>query len=194
MGSKIFEEPTLPILEAIVTYFVYNLLGADPSRVEPLHNSLDNLFISAAIRGVVDIWPLLKNQLVLELGSEAGSGSAGLTNCIRSDLRPIPGVDVVCDCTVLPFRDKVFDRTLAVYLAHHISDFKSLISEARRVSEKFYMFDFLPRSWLYYYSLVWDRLFFREKIRAAKPSHLRKIAPDCRIYKRSHLGGVLYVF
>ncbi len=191
---KIFEEPILPILEAIITFFVYSLLGATPSQMEPLHKSLDNLFISAAIRGAVDIWPLLENHLVLELGSEAGSGSAGLSNCIRTDLRPIPGLDVVCDCMVLPFRDKVFDRTLAVYLAHHITDFKSLISEARRVSEKFYMFDFLPRSWLHYYSIVWDRLFFREIIRAAKPSHLRKIAPACRIYKRSHLGGVLYVF
>lgn len=173
---------------------MYRLRGSNPSKMENLHKSHEKHPFTAALRGAVEIWPLLKNHLVLELGSEAGSGSMGLANCIRTDLRPLPGLDVICDCNALPFRDQVFDRTWAVYLAHHITDFKRLISEARRVSEKFLMFDFLPRTWLHLHSVVWDWLFFRERIHAANPRHLREVAPDVKIYKQSNLGGVLYVF
>ena len=138
--------------------------------------------------------PLLQNHFTLELGSEGGSASQGLLNCIRTDLEPSAGLDVICDATILPFRNHVFDRTWAVYLAHHIVDKQALISEARRVSDKFYMFDFLPNSWLHYYSVIWDWLIFSTRIKAVDPHLLSELAPNHRFYKRSHLGTILYVF
>ncbi|MFX1564148.1 MAG: methyltransferase domain-containing protein, partial [Promethearchaeota archaeon] len=154
----------------------------------------DKLPIISGIRGCRRLWPLMKNHLTLELGSERGFGSVGIPKCVRTDLRPINGVHVVCDAYHLPFRDHVFDRTWSVYLAHHISNLKQFILEARRVANKFYLFDFLPRSWLHYFSIIWDWLFFRERIRPADPEVLREIAPDLRIYPRGPLGGVLYAF
>ncbi|MHA2428205.1 MAG: methyltransferase domain-containing protein [Candidatus Hermodarchaeia archaeon] len=137
---------------------------------------------------------LFENQFTLELGSERGSASQGISNCIRTDLEPYKGLDVICDANSLPFRDKIFDRTWAVYLAHHLVDIRILISEARRVSDKFYMFDFLPNSWLHYYSVIWDWLIFSTSIKAVDPYLLKKIVPTYRSYKQSHLGSVLYVF
>ncbi|MFX1561696.1 MAG: class I SAM-dependent methyltransferase [Promethearchaeota archaeon] len=154
----------------------------------------DSLPFISSIRGCRRIWPLMENRLTLELGSERGFGSVGIRNCVRTDLRPVNGVQIVCDAYNLPFRDHVFDRTWSVYLIHHIPDIGPFISEARRVSEKFYLFDFLPKTWLHYFSIVWDWLFFRERIRAADPKIIREIAPDVRIYPRGFLGEVLYAF
>lgn len=145
------------------------------------------------IRGYRQLWPLLKNHLTLELGSERGFGSIGIPNCIRTDLRAINGVDVVCDATLLPFRDRVFDRTWSVYLAHHIPQLQELVNESRRVSKKLYLFDFFPRTFLHYFSVIWDWLFFRETITPANPTVLREIAPGLRIYPQGPLGSVLYV-
>jgi hypothetical protein len=152
-----------------------------------------NPFVKA-IRGALDILPLLRDHFTLEIGSEGGSGSLGLRDCIRTDLVPLPGLDVVCDATALPFRDQVFERSWGVYLAHHVVDINPLISEARRVSEKLFLFDFLPNSYIHYYSKIWDWLIFNTRIKAVNPQVLSKIDPNYRSYKRSHLGTILYVF
>jgi len=154
----------------------------------------DGLPIIRSIRGCRRIWPLIENHLTLELGSERGFGSVGIPKCVRTDLRPINGVQIICDAYNLPFRNRVFDRTWSVYLIHHISDIRQFIIEARRVADKFYLFDFLPKTWLHYFSIIWDWLFFRERIKAADPREIREIAPDVRIYPRGFLGEVLYVF
>jgi hypothetical protein len=164
------------------------------NNMQRIHKPLSKIPTVGAVRGAMNLWPLLKNHFTLELGSEHGSGSWGIPNCIRTDLHPSPGLDVICDATSLPFRDQVFDRTWAVYLAHHILDLRLLISEARRVSAQFYMFDFLPNTWLHYYSLIWDLFIFSTHIHPANPQWLRAIAPNHRAYKQSHLGSVLYVF
>jgi len=164
------------------------------SRAKSFHKPHSaNPFVKA-IRGALEILPLLHNHFTLELGSEGGSGSLGLKNCVRTDLAPLLDLDVVCDATALPFRDQVFDRTWSVYLAHHMSDINALISEARRVSKKLYLFDFLPNSWIHYYSKIWDWLIFSTSIKAVNPQVLSKIDPNYRSYKRSHLGTILYVF
>jgi hypothetical protein len=153
---------------------------------------LDGLPFVSGIRCYRKLWPLLGNHLTLELGAERGFGSVGIHNCIRTDLRPHPDLDAICDATQLPFRNRVFDRTWCVYLAHHIPDIRGLIEEACRVADKFYLYDFLPGSFLHGFSVVWDLLFFQEHIEAAKPLLLYAIAPKLRQYRQGHLGGVLY--
>lgn len=161
---------------------------------ERLMRRFSKVPIICSIRSYRNLWPLLKDHLTLELGSERGFGSIGIKNCIRTDLRPINGVDVVCDATQLPFRDQVFDRTWCVYLAHHVPNLKKLITEAKRVASKFYLFDFIPKTFLHYFSVIWDWLFFRDSIVAADPNLLKSIAPNLRMYRQSSLGSVLYAF
>lgn len=155
---------------------------------------LDGLPFVSGIRSYRKLWSMFGDQLTLELGSERGFGSVGICNCIRTDLRPHPKLDAVCDATQLPFRDHIFDRTWCVYLAHHIPDIRGLVEEGCRVADKFYLYDFLPRSWLHGFSVVWDLLFFREHIQSAQPWALRAMAPNLRQYRQGRLGGVLYVF
>jgi SAM-dependent methyltransferase len=155
---------------------------------------LDGLPFISGIRSYRKLWSLFGSHLTLELGAERGFGSVGICNCIRTDLRPHPNLDALCDATHLPFRDHVFDRTWCVYLAHHIPDTRGLVEEGCRVADKFYLYDFLPGSWLHGFSVVWDLLFFREHIEAAKPRLLRAMAPNLRQYRQGRLGGVLYVF
>ena len=159
---------------------------------ERLISKFGNLPFVCDIRRYRELWPLLEGKLTLELGSERGFGSQGVTSCVRTDLRPINGIDLVCDATNLPFRDDVFDRTWCVYLIHHIPDIQPLLREAKRVSKKAYFFDFIPRTWLHYFSVVWDRLFFGDKIHAPSPKELKQLAPELRIYPQGALGGVLY--
>ena len=155
---------------------------------------LDGLPFISGIRSYRKLWPMFGNHLTLELGAERGFGSVGICNCIRTDLRPHSKLDALCDATQLPFRDHIFDRTWCVYLAHHIPNLRGLVEEGCRVAEKFYLYDFLPGSWLHGFSVVWDLLFFREHIEPAKPWFLRAIAPNLRHYRQGRLGGVLYVF
>jgi len=155
---------------------------------------LDRLPFISGIRSYRKLWPMFGSYLTLELGAERGFGSVGICNCIRTDLQPHPNLDALCDATQLPFRDHVFDRTWCVYLAHHIPNVRGLVEEGRRVADKFYLYDFLPKSWLHGFSVVWDLLFFREHIESAKPWLLRGMAPNLRQYRQGRLGGVLYVF
>lgn len=178
----------------IIAFIQSRLKKSDQNSIQRIHKPLSKIPTVQAVRGAMKLWPLLKNHFTLELGSDCGSGSWGIPNCIRTDLHPSPGLDVICDATSLPFRDQIFDRTLAVYLAHHILDLRPLISEAHRVSAQFYMFDFLPNTWLHYYSVVWDLLIFGTWIRPVNPQWLRTNVPNHRAYKQSHLGSVLYVF
>jgi len=166
----------------------------DIEFVNRLLRPFEKVPVISCVRRDMALWRLLSGRLTLELGSERGFGSYGIPNCIRTDIRPIEGLHVICDATCLPFRDRVFDRSWCVYLAHHIPDLRGLIDEAKRVSRKFYMFDFLPGSWLHYFSIVWDIIFFHERPRPVPPEYLRRIAPDLRSYKQCHLGGVLYAF
>ncbi len=159
---------------------------------ERLISKFGSLPFVCDIRRYTEFWPLLKDQLTLELGSERGFGSKGVASCVRTDLRPINGVDVVCDATNLPFRDDVFDRTWCVYLMHHVPNIHQLLLESKRVSRKAYFFDFTPRTWLHYFSIVWDRLFFGDKIHPPSPKALRDMAPELRVYPQGALGGVLY--
>ncbi len=186
----------LPIIDpGLVVAFILNRRNKNYlSQAKSFHKPHSvNPFVKA-IRGALDILPLLQNQFILEIGSEGGSASLGLRDCVRTDLAPLPDLDVVCDATSLPFRDQVFDRTWGVYIAHHVVDLRTLISEARRVSEKLYLFDFLPNSYIHYYSKIWDWLIFNTPVKAVNPQALYKIAPNHRVYKRSHLGTILYVF
>lgn len=164
----------------------------DLERGERLISKFESLPFICGIRRYIAFWPLLEDQLTLELGSERGFGSKGVASCVRTDLRPINGVDVVCDATTLPFRDDVFDRTWCVYLIHHIPDVRQLLLEAKRVSRKAYFFDFIPRTWLHYFSIVFDRLFFGDKIHPPSPQAMKDMAPELRVYPQGALGGVLY--
>lgn len=178
----------------IIAFILSRIKKSDLKQIESFHGPHAQNPITKAVRGALELCPLLENQFTLELGSERGLASQGLSSCIRSDLEPYNGLDVICDATSLPFRGKVFDRTWAVYLAHHVANFEALITEACRISEKFYMFDFLPNSWLHYYSKIWDWLIFSTPIKPVNPQELNEISPTHRSYKRSHLGTVLYVF
>ena len=55
--------------------------------------------------------------------------------CINVDIRPLKGVDVVCDVKKLPFPDAHFDRILASDIIEHfpISETESLLAEWSRV-------------------------------------------------------------
>ncbi len=164
------------------------------SRIQKIHKSNSyNPFVKA-VRGALDILPFLKNHLTLEIGSEGGSASYGLGNCIRTDLTPLPDLDVICDATCLPFRDHVFGRTWGVYLAHHVCNIRALISEGTRVADKLFLFDFQPNTWMHYYSKIWDWLIFNTSIKAVNSQVLTEIDPNHRAYKRSHLGTILFVF
>lgn len=55
--------------------------------------------------------------------------------CINVDIRPLKGVDVVCDVHQLPFEDKYFNRILASDIVEHfpISETEGLLQEWSRV-------------------------------------------------------------
>jgi len=55
--------------------------------------------------------------------------------CINIDIRPLPGVDMVCDVRQLPFDDNYFDRILASDIIEHfpVMETHGLIEEWARV-------------------------------------------------------------
>ncbi len=68
------------------------------------------------------------------LSLDIGAGSAGMGD-INTDLRPIPGVDVVCDALALPFRKGSFSRVTMNQVLEHFSypDVLLVLEEAGRV-------------------------------------------------------------
>lgn len=55
--------------------------------------------------------------------------------CINVDIRPLKGVDIVCDVRYLPFPDKSFERILASDIIEHfpLSETENLLKEWSRV-------------------------------------------------------------
>jgi len=55
---------------------------------------------------------------------------------INCDIRPLPGVDVVCDLRVpFPFRAEAFDEVLALDILEHLPDLIQTLHEIWRVSK-----------------------------------------------------------
>ena len=68
------------------------------------------------------------------LSLDIGAGSAGMGD-INTDLRPIPGVDVVCDALALPFRKGSFSKVTMNQVLEHFSypDALLVLEETGRV-------------------------------------------------------------
>ena len=68
---------------------------------------------------------------------ELGSGGGFLPELdpaiVASDIRPIPGLDVVFDAQHAPFRDESVDAVLAMHVIHHIPRIRLFFAELERV-------------------------------------------------------------
>ena len=55
--------------------------------------------------------------------------------CINVDIRPLEGVNIVCDVRQLPFKDGLFDRVLASDILEHfpLVDTETLLAEWARI-------------------------------------------------------------
>jgi predicted SAM-dependent methyltransferase len=74
--------------------------------------------------------PTTSDGLSLDVGS--GKLPKGTVN---TDIRPLPGLDVVCDALSLPFRKGVFAQLFLSHTVEHFryDDVERLLEEARRV-------------------------------------------------------------
>ena len=70
------------------------------------------------------------NELSLDIG--AGDAPKG---DINTGIRPLQGIDVVCDASYLPFKGQVFTHVFFSHVVEHFryKDVKRLLREARRV-------------------------------------------------------------
>lgn len=76
----------------------------------------------------------------MKISLNVGCGDKVLKNisgfkCINVDIRPLEGVDIVCDVRRLPFPDEHFERILASDIIEHfpLSETDSLLKEWSRV-------------------------------------------------------------
>jgi SAM-dependent methyltransferase len=79
-----------------------------------------------------------------------GSGNEPMRGWINVDRRSVPGVDVVADVTMLPFRDGAIDEVLASSLLEHFRDPYEVLDSIHRVlspSARFTMR--VPSPWSY---------------------------------------------
>jgi SAM-dependent methyltransferase len=67
-------------------------------------------------------------------GLNAGCGGHRLQGWLNVDADRSVSVDLVCDCSRLPFKDRAFERVYARDLIHHVRDPTRTIRELSRVS------------------------------------------------------------
>lgn len=90
----------------------------------------------ARVRGVHAVWDVLRIEggsplKILDIGCGATKQQEG---AIGVDLRPGPGVDVVCDLEQgLPFPEDDVDHVYAVHFLEHVRDLIGLMNEIHRV-------------------------------------------------------------
>jgi SAM-dependent methyltransferase len=72
-------------------------------------------------------------QVRVELGSGGGFLHELEPSIVASDVRPVPGLDVVFDGRHLPFRDASVDAVLAMFVVHHIPGIRLFFAELVRV-------------------------------------------------------------
>ena len=65
---------------------------------------------------------------------DLGAGGRSIReDCLRVDLAPLPGTDLVADGHLLPFADGTFDLVLATGLLEHVDDERLVLREVARV-------------------------------------------------------------
>jgi hypothetical protein len=69
----------------------------------------------------------------IELGSGGGFLPEVDPSIVASDIRPIPGLDLVFDAQHAPFRDAGVDAILAMHVIHHIPRIRLFFAELERV-------------------------------------------------------------
>jgi len=69
----------------------------------------------------------------VELGSGGGFLPQLDPSIVASDIRPIPGLDLVFDAQNAPFRDASIDAVLAMHVIHHIPRIRRFFAELERV-------------------------------------------------------------
>jgi SAM-dependent methyltransferase len=69
----------------------------------------------------------------IELGSGGGFLPEVDPSIVASDIRPIPGLDLVFDAQAAPFRDASVDAVLAMHVIHHIPRIRLFFAELERV-------------------------------------------------------------
>ena len=79
-----------------------------------------------------------------------GSGNEPLKGWVNVDRRSVPGVDVVADVTMLPFRDGSIDEVLASSLLEHFRDPYEVLDSIHRVLAPSASFTMrVPSPWSY---------------------------------------------
>jgi len=72
-------------------------------------------------------------EVRIELGSGGGFLPEVDPSIVASDIRPIPGLDLVFDAQHAPFRDASIDAVLAMHVIHHIPRIRLFLAELERV-------------------------------------------------------------
>ena len=72
-------------------------------------------------------------EVRIELGSGGGFLPEVDPSIVASDIRPIPGLDLVFDAQHAPFRDASVDAVLAMHVIHHIPRIRLFFVELQRV-------------------------------------------------------------
>jgi SAM-dependent methyltransferase len=72
-------------------------------------------------------------EVRIELGSGGGFLPELDPSIVASDIRPIPGLDVVFDAQQAPFRDASVDAVLAMHVIHHIPRIRLFLAELERI-------------------------------------------------------------
>ncbi|HTK16571.1 MAG TPA: class I SAM-dependent methyltransferase [Acidimicrobiia bacterium] len=72
-------------------------------------------------------------QVRVEVGSGGGFLPEIVPSIVASDIRPIPGLDLVFDARHAPFRDASVDVVFAMHVVHHIPSVRMFFAELVRV-------------------------------------------------------------
>ena len=72
------------------------------------------------------------NYAVVELGTGAGFIKELYPYVICTDILPVTGIDLVCDCLHLPFKDKTIQRFIMIDVFHHVVCSESFLRELER--------------------------------------------------------------
>jgi len=108
----------------------------------------DDREVTLVNRGILERKPILRRLIqsyyeemlamrvpgpALELGAGGGFMKVLAADVITSDMFPVPGLDLVCDGTALPFADGSLRNILLRGVLHHIHDPITFFEECRRV-------------------------------------------------------------
>src|SRR6185503_7511187 len=72
-------------------------------------------------------------EVRVELGSGGGFLPEIEPSIVASDIRPIPGLDLVFDAQDAPFRDASIDVVFAMHVIHHVPRIRQFFAELERM-------------------------------------------------------------